>query len=176
MNRIRLHVPRRARTGETLTLHELAAMASMSRSHFSHTFHAVLGMSLRDYVRDLRLQRAHLLLLASSPCRSPSSPPEVRVLRSAASWTRASGTGWASLLSSFVGATTREFGRSRTPSFASRPEVADGPMLRKSGIDVEGAMPWGTHFCHFYCRLLAEAVPRRDPLLGKRSRRWHGRW
>lgn len=37
----------------------------MSRSHFSHTFHTVLGMSLRDYVRDLRLERAHLLLLAS---------------------------------------------------------------------------------------------------------------
>ena len=23
-------------------------------------------------------------------------------------------------------------------------------MPRKSGIDVVGAMPWGTHFCHFY--------------------------
>jgi AraC-like DNA-binding protein len=63
MNRIRTVLGEHA--GETLTLHELAAMASMSRSHFSHTFHAVLGMSLRDYVRDLRLQRAHLLLLAS---------------------------------------------------------------------------------------------------------------
>lgn len=63
MNRIRTFLGEHA--GETLTLHELAAMASMSRSHFSHTFHAVLGMSLRDYVRDLRLQRAHLLLLAS---------------------------------------------------------------------------------------------------------------
>lgn len=51
--------------GENLALGELAAMATMSRSHFSHTFHAVLGMSLRDYVRDLRLERAHLLLLAS---------------------------------------------------------------------------------------------------------------
>lgn len=63
MNRIRTFLGERV--GETLTLRELAAMASMSRSHFSHTFHAVLGMSLRDYVRDLRLQRAHLLLLAS---------------------------------------------------------------------------------------------------------------
>src|SRR6266851_4856460 len=23
-------------------------------------------------------------------------------------------------------------------------------QLRNSGIDVVGAMPWGTHFCHFY--------------------------
>lgn len=63
MNRIRTVLGEHA--GETLTLRELAAMASMSCSHFSHTFHAVLGMPLRDYVRDLRLQRAHLLLLAS---------------------------------------------------------------------------------------------------------------
>jgi AraC-like DNA-binding protein/CheY-like chemotaxis protein len=63
MNRIRTFLGEH--TEETLTLRELSAMASMSRSHFSHTFHVVLGMSLRDYVRDLRLQRAHLLLLAS---------------------------------------------------------------------------------------------------------------
>lgn len=63
MNRIRTLLGEHV--GETLTLRELSATASMSRSHFSHTFHAVLGMSLRDYIRDLRLQRAHLLLLAS---------------------------------------------------------------------------------------------------------------
>jgi AraC-like DNA-binding protein len=63
MNRIRGFLGEHV--GENLTLGELAAMATMSRSHFSHTFHAVLGMSLRDYVRDLRLERAHLLLLAS---------------------------------------------------------------------------------------------------------------
>jgi AraC-like DNA-binding protein len=63
MNRIRTFLGEHV--GETLTLGELSAMASMSRSHFSHTFHVVLGMPLRDYVRDLRLQRAHLLLLAS---------------------------------------------------------------------------------------------------------------
>ena len=44
-------------------LTELAVMAAMSRSHFSRTFHAVVGMPLRDYVRDLRLKRAHALLL-----------------------------------------------------------------------------------------------------------------
>ena len=40
----------------------LAAMANMSRSHFSRTFHAVAGISLRDYVRDLRLKRAQHLM------------------------------------------------------------------------------------------------------------------
>lgn len=43
----------------------LAAMANMSRSHFSRTFHAVAGVSLRDYVRDLRLKRAQHLMRAS---------------------------------------------------------------------------------------------------------------
>jgi AraC-like DNA-binding protein/CheY-like chemotaxis protein len=46
-------------------LTELAVMAAMSRSHFSRTFHAVVGMPLRDYVRDLRLKRAHALLLTA---------------------------------------------------------------------------------------------------------------
>jgi AraC family transcriptional activator of mtrCDE len=40
-------------------------MAAMSRSHFSRTFHAVAGISLRDYARDLRLRRAHDLLVGS---------------------------------------------------------------------------------------------------------------
>jgi AraC-like DNA-binding protein len=43
----------------------LAAMAAMSRSHFSRTFHAVAGISLRDYVRDLRLKRAQELMRIS---------------------------------------------------------------------------------------------------------------
>lgn len=43
----------------------LAAMANMSRAHFSRTFHAVAGISLRDYVRDLRLKRAQELMRAS---------------------------------------------------------------------------------------------------------------
>jgi AraC family transcriptional regulator len=46
-------------------LGQLAAMAAMSRSHFSRTFHAVAGISLRDYARDLRLRRAHDLLVGS---------------------------------------------------------------------------------------------------------------
>jgi AraC-like DNA-binding protein len=48
------------------TLRELAVTANMSRSHFSRTFHAVAGMSLRDYVRDVRLKRAHALLADST--------------------------------------------------------------------------------------------------------------
>jgi AraC-like DNA-binding protein len=47
------------------TLAALATMAAMSRSHFSRTFHAVAGISLRDYVRDLRLKRAHDLMRTS---------------------------------------------------------------------------------------------------------------
>jgi AraC-like DNA-binding protein len=43
----------------------LARMAAMSRSHFSRTFHAVAGISLRDYVRDLRLKHAQELMRAS---------------------------------------------------------------------------------------------------------------
>ena len=47
------------------SLGKLATAAAMSRSHFSHTFHAVAGVALRDYVRDLRLQHAHRLILSS---------------------------------------------------------------------------------------------------------------
>ena len=43
----------------------LAATAGMSRSHFLRTFHAVAGIPLRDYVRDLRLKRAHELMRVS---------------------------------------------------------------------------------------------------------------
>jgi len=53
------------RFGDGPTLRELAAMATMSHSHFSHTFHAVIGMPLRDYIRDVRLKRANELLLGS---------------------------------------------------------------------------------------------------------------
>ena len=52
--------------GENITLGELAAMAAMSRSHFSHTFRDVFGQPLRDYVRDLRLDQAHRLVLGSA--------------------------------------------------------------------------------------------------------------
>lgn len=51
--------------GDPLVHQDLARMATMSRSHFSHTFHAVAGMPLRDYARDLRLKEANDLLLTS---------------------------------------------------------------------------------------------------------------
>jgi transcriptional regulator GlxA family with amidase domain len=51
---------------KTPTLGELAAMASMSRSHFSHTFHVVVGMPLREYVRNVRLKHALALVLNST--------------------------------------------------------------------------------------------------------------
>jgi AraC-like DNA-binding protein len=51
--------------GESFTLDELARMASMSRSHFSHMFHTILGMPLREYIRSLRLERAHHLLVST---------------------------------------------------------------------------------------------------------------
>ena len=46
-------------------LASLAALAAMSRSHFSRTFHAVAGICLRDYVRDLRLKRSLELMRTS---------------------------------------------------------------------------------------------------------------
>ena len=51
--------------GESFTLNELARMASMSRSHFSHMFHSILGMPLREYIRSIRLERAHHLLVST---------------------------------------------------------------------------------------------------------------
>jgi AraC family transcriptional regulator len=41
---------------------DLATMAGMSRSHFSRTFHAVMGESLRQYVVHRRVDRARQLL------------------------------------------------------------------------------------------------------------------
>jgi transcriptional regulator GlxA family with amidase domain len=50
--------------GETPSLRDLARTSQMSRSHFSRTFHSVAGMPLRGYVRELRLKRAHELLVS----------------------------------------------------------------------------------------------------------------
>jgi AraC-like DNA-binding protein len=50
-----------SRTVPTLT--ELARVAGMSPWHLSRTFHAVVGMSLRHYARDLRLKRGHALFV-----------------------------------------------------------------------------------------------------------------
>jgi AraC-like DNA-binding protein len=50
---------------EMPTLGGLAARAAMSRSAFSRAFNATVGMSLRGYLRELRLRRAHDLLVES---------------------------------------------------------------------------------------------------------------
>ncbi|HYE92915.1 MAG TPA: helix-turn-helix domain-containing protein [Terriglobales bacterium] len=47
------------------SLDTLARVAVMSRSHLSRTFRSAVGLPLRVYVRNLRLERAQHLLLAS---------------------------------------------------------------------------------------------------------------
>src|SRR5258708_11848333 len=48
------------------SLADLAQRAGLSRSYFSTRFHAVLGMSLREYRRTPRLARAHHLMMTTS--------------------------------------------------------------------------------------------------------------
>ncbi len=50
---------------ESIALTDLARMAAMSRSHFCRVFRGVAGVSLRDYVRELRLARARELVTSS---------------------------------------------------------------------------------------------------------------
>ena len=47
-------------------LPDLARRAGLSRSYFSTRFHAVLGMSLREYRRTQRLARAHHLMMTTT--------------------------------------------------------------------------------------------------------------
>ena len=47
-------------------LPDLARRAGLSRSYFSTRFHAVLGMSLREYRRTRRLARAHHLMMTTT--------------------------------------------------------------------------------------------------------------
>ena len=51
--------------GQRHGLNELAALAGLSRSYFSRTFHTVVGMPLRDYLRVLKLKRALELVRTS---------------------------------------------------------------------------------------------------------------
>ncbi len=51
---------------DPLSLDDLAAMAGMSRGPFARTFREVAGLSLRDYLRNLRVERARQLLLGST--------------------------------------------------------------------------------------------------------------
>jgi AraC-like DNA-binding protein len=52
--------------GQGHELDELAAIAGLSRSYFSKIFHAVAGMSLRDYLRAVKLKRAIELVRSST--------------------------------------------------------------------------------------------------------------
>ena len=52
--------------GQRHELDELAAIAGLSRSYFSRIFHAVAGMSLRDYLRAVKLKRAIELVRSST--------------------------------------------------------------------------------------------------------------
>lgn len=51
---------------EPVSLERLACMCAMSRSHFSRMFTLGAGVPLRDYIRNLRLERARELLRDSS--------------------------------------------------------------------------------------------------------------
>jgi transcriptional regulator GlxA family with amidase domain len=51
--------------GQRHALDELAEMAGLSRSYFSRTFHTVVGMALRDYLRAQKLKRALELVRTS---------------------------------------------------------------------------------------------------------------
>ncbi len=68
-------------------------MASKSRPHFSHLFHAMLGMPLREYVRTVRLERAYRLLL-TTPLSLTAIAAEAGSTTCRTS-TRPSVTGWA---------------------------------------------------------------------------------
>jgi transcriptional regulator GlxA family with amidase domain len=52
--------------GETLRLETLSEVAGVSAWHLSRTFHHSVGVPMRTYIRDLRLDRAQEML-ASSP-------------------------------------------------------------------------------------------------------------
>jgi transcriptional regulator GlxA family with amidase domain len=51
--------------GQTVSLGDLASVAAMSRSHLSRTFRDAVGVPLRVYVRNLRLERAQQMLARS---------------------------------------------------------------------------------------------------------------
>jgi AraC-like DNA-binding protein len=51
--------------GEPVALDDLARLAAMSRFHLSRSFRSTVGMSLRVYVRNLRLERAQQMLTRS---------------------------------------------------------------------------------------------------------------
>jgi AraC-like DNA-binding protein len=51
--------------GQPVSLEALARVAAMSRSHLSRSFRSTVGVPLRVYVRNLRLERAQQMLVAA---------------------------------------------------------------------------------------------------------------
>ena len=52
--------------GQSLPRADLAAMASLGPSQFSHVFHEVVGMTLKSYLQEVKLGRAQRLMRRSS--------------------------------------------------------------------------------------------------------------
>ena len=52
--------------GQDIPHADLAAMASLRRSQFSHTFREVVGMTLKSYLQEVKLERAQRLMRRSS--------------------------------------------------------------------------------------------------------------
>jgi transcriptional regulator GlxA family with amidase domain len=52
--------------GQSLPRADLAAMASLGPSQFSHVFHEVVGMTLKSYLQEVKIKRAQRLMRRSS--------------------------------------------------------------------------------------------------------------
>ena len=48
--------------GQSLPRADLAAMASLGPSQFSHVFHEVVGMTLKSYLQEVKIKRAERLM------------------------------------------------------------------------------------------------------------------
>ena len=48
--------------GQSLPRADLAAMASLGPSQFSHVFHEVVGMTLKSYLQEVKIKRAQRLM------------------------------------------------------------------------------------------------------------------
>ena len=52
--------------GQSLPRADLAAMASLGPSQFSHVFREVVGMTLKSYLQEVKIKRAQRLMRRSS--------------------------------------------------------------------------------------------------------------
>src|SRR5260370_7751992 len=60
--------------GESVPLADLAAMGSLGRSQFSHTFHEGVGMTLKSYLQEVKLKWAQRLMLRPSMSLTEIAP------------------------------------------------------------------------------------------------------